>query len=128
MANEMLSSDWIKKALEHEQYARLILHHRETPAWGAGFFSQQVAELLLKGLLLSHERKIVKTHDLLELKKLLLPYEPGLESHTGDLNILNEYYVENRYPGDYPEVSWLDVEQALAAATRIKEFVVSRIK
>ena len=127
MADEILSSDWIKKALEHEQYARLILAHHETPAWGAGFFSQQVAELLLKGLLLVHDLKVVKTHDLLELKKILLQYEPGIESHTSDLNILNEYYIENRYPGDYPDVSWQDAEKALAAAERIKEFVLSKI-
>ena len=128
MADEILSFDWIQKAAEHEQYARLILTHRETQAWGAGFFSQQVAELLLKGLLLGHDMKVVKTHDLLELKKLLLPYEPELESHTSDLNTLNEYYVENRYPGDYPEVSWEEAEQAFTAAMRIKEFVVSKIK
>ena len=86
-----------------------------------------MAELLLKGLLLFHDIQLKKIHDLLELKTLVLSAEPGIEKLQDDLVMLNRYYIEDRYPGDYPEIVWFEAEQALAAAIRIKEFVLSKI-
>ncbi|MBI3558849.1 HEPN domain-containing protein [Candidatus Gottesmanbacteria bacterium] len=63
-----------------------------------------------------------------ELKDLLIKYEPEIKNFSHDFTILNRYYVETRYPGDYPEFSWNDAEEALAAAEKIKNFVLEREK
>jgi len=44
------------------------------------------------------------------------------------MDILTTYYFETRYPGDYPEFSWQDAEQAYDAAKKIKKFVLEKIK
>lgn len=42
---------------------------------------------------------------------------------------MNKYYATTRYPGDFPEgFSWQNVEEGFAAALRIKEFVLGKIK
>jgi|SRR3989344_5002542 len=120
--------DWIFKAEEHEKFARSILTHKDAPAWGVAFFSQQMAELSLKGLQLFHGKKLIKTHDLIELKNSLADDEPELLTFQNDFKLLNGYYIENRYPGDYPEIAWPEAEQALSAALRIKDFVINKIE
>ena len=42
--------------------------------------------------------------------------------------VLNRYYIETRYPGDYPEFSRHDSMEALEAALRVKQFVLECIK
>ena len=69
-----------------------------------------------------------KVQNLVELKKLLITTEPAVDELSEDVYLLNRYYVENRYPGDYPEITWPEAEQALAAAMRIKEFVLEKIQ
>ncbi len=41
--------------------------------------------------------------------------------------LLNRYYIETRYPGDYPAFSMEEAAEALAAARRVKGFIVSRV-
>lgn len=44
------------------------------------------------------------------------------------LDIFSSYYIETRYPGDFPEFSWRDAEEAFEAAKNIKKFVLEKIK
>ncbi|MEW6007370.1 MAG: HEPN domain-containing protein [bacterium] len=52
---------------------------------------------------------------------------PGIKELHSNLIILNRYYIETRYPGDYPEFSWQEGEQAYESARKIKEFVLQLI-
>jgi HEPN domain-containing protein len=87
-----------------------------------------MAEKYLKALLVFHERAFPKVHDLLDLSTRLLDIETEVSQILEDLVILNRYYIETRYPGDYPEFIWSDAEEALASARRVKLFVVSKIQ
>lgn len=119
--------EWFRKAEEDEFAGGEVLDGERFPA-PACFHFQQMAEKYLKGLLVFHKKAFPKVHDLLELETLLKDIEPDVTDLHKDLTYLNRYYVETRYPGDYPEFTIVDCEEARAAAVRIKEFVLGRIK
>jgi HEPN domain-containing protein len=60
---------------------------------------------------------------LIELESLLIPDEKNIRDIHNDLVVLNRYYIETRYPGDYPEFTADEAREAFGAALRIKEFV-----
>jgi len=114
--------EWFKKAEEDGEAGRKLLEN-EGPFGIACFHFQQMAEKLLKGLIISHEIEPPKTHDLVELETVLKDIEPDLKDYEKDLDLLNSYYIETRYPGDYPEVNKNEAKQASEAAKRLKEFI-----
>lgn len=118
--------EWLKKAEEDEYAGGEILGGGRFPA-PACFHFQQMVEKLLKGLLIRHNRPFPKVHDLLELETLLMDSEPEIRLFHENLKLLNGYYVETRYPGDYPEFTLEECAEAQKAALRVKEFVSERI-
>ncbi len=117
--------EWIEKAEEDEFAGEKILEGERFPA-PACFHFQQMAEKLLKGLLVFRRQPFPKVHDLLELETLLLELEPNIKDVHEELRFLNGYYVETRYPGDYPEFTLDECRKALEASARVKEFVLSK--
>lgn len=121
--------EWFRKANDDELNGLSILKHRDGAPSGVCFLGQQMAEKYLKGLLIFHNQTFPKIHDLLELEILLSGILTDIkEKLHQDLSLLNRYYIETRYPGDYPEFSWKDAEEALTAAERVKGFVLEKIK
>ena len=45
-----------------------------------------------------------------------------------DAVFLNTFYIETRYPGDYPAFFTKEAKQAYEAALRVKVFVLDKIK
>ena len=117
--------EWFKKAAEDELSAKAVLKNG-APSTGC-FLSQQMAEKYLKGLLVFHKKDFPKVHDLLDLETLLLHIVPEIKELHADLKLLNRYYIETRYPGDYPEFTLDECEKAQRAALRIKEFMLTKI-
>lgn len=120
-------SEWIEKADEDELSIEAILKGGGAPST-ACFLSQQMAEKYLKGLAVSQKIPFPKIHDLLALETLLMECQPNISQIHGDLELLNRYYIETRYPGDYPQFSLEEGQKAFEAALRVKEFVLSKIK
>lgn len=118
--------DWFKKAGEDELSVKAIL--REGAPSTACFLSQQMAEKLLKGLLVFYKKEFPKLHDLLKLKDLLLDVAPEISQLHDDLKLLNRYYTEARYPNDQEEFSKYDAKNALEAAVRIEYFVLEKTR
>lgn len=119
--------EWIKKAGEDEQSANAISKHKDGAPSTVCFLCQQMAEKYLKALLVFHGINFPKVHDLLELATLLLDQEPEVEKLRDDLNNLNSYYIETRYPGSYPDFRWIDAKKAVEAASKVKKFVNRKI-
>lgn len=117
------SQEWIAKAEEDELSVNAILSgggHAST----ACFLSQQMAEKSLKAALAFYAKPLRKVHDLLQLETELLQVLPEIKSLHDQLNLLNRYYIETRYPGDYPEFTITEAEQAFASAKAVKRFVL----
>ena len=119
--------EWFEKADEDEALAEVALQ-QNTPPSGICFLSQQMAEKYLKGLIVFHNQKFSKVHDLLELEKILINFEPDIKNYEEDMDLLNSYYIETRYPGDYSEFTLEEAKNALEAAQKIKDFVLGKVK
>jgi HEPN domain-containing protein len=92
------------------------------------FHAQQTAEKYLKGFLVFHGVRFAKIHNLTLLLDKCIEINPNFESLKADIVFLDTFYVETRYPGDFPEFSMKESEDAYAAAIRVKDFVLSKIK
>ncbi|MBI4994146.1 HEPN domain-containing protein [Candidatus Peregrinibacteria bacterium] len=119
--------EWLKKADEDERSIMAILKENGAPST-ACFLSQQMAEKYLKALLLFHDKNFPKIHDLLELETLLLDKDPQIQTLHKQLEILNRYYIETRYPGDYPDFTFTEAKKAFEAAGHVKKIALTRLK
>lgn len=124
--NEQNYLEWLKKAQEDELSIQAILKEGGAPST-ACFLAQQMAEKYLKGLLVFYKKSFAKVHDLLRLETLLLESMPNTNTIHNNLKLLNRFYIETRYPGDYPEFNFEEARDAYEAAKRVKEFVSHNI-
>ncbi len=127
MVTNNLYLEWLHKANDDELNVRSILKHRDGTPNGVCVFSQQMAEKYLKGFLVYLGIEFPNTHDIVELATLIRSTHPAIDELKEDGDYLSRLYVKIRYPSDTPDRSWEEAERALAAAERIKEFVLSKI-
>ncbi len=124
---ELMFAEWLKKAQDDELFAISILKHRDAPANGVCFVSQQMAEKCLKAFLVYTKKKYPKVHALEYLLTLCMESDPLFKELKEEAIFLDSLYMETRYPSDYPEFSWKDAEDAFAAANKIKDFVMKKL-
>lgn len=117
---------WFEKAEEDELSIKAILKGEGAPSTAA-FLSQQMAEKYLKGFLVFYQKPYMRVHDLIGLQTLLLEENAEVNQLSNQLQKLNRYYIESRYPGDFPEISFTEAEEAYQAAQEVKNFVMEAV-
>lgn len=123
-----LVNEWIKKAAEDELSSKAILKDKDGAPSSVCFMSQQMAEKYLKAFLISKKKSFPKIHNLERILELCLESDSDFIDLKEEAIELSEFYIESRYPGDYPEeISWQTAEETLAMAERVKKFVSARI-
>lgn len=125
---EFLPKEWIKRAKDNELTALSLLKHRDAPPNGVCFVSQQMGGKYLKAFLIDRKKWYPKVHILVRLLEFCLEIDKTFVELKDDSALLDTFYVETRYPGDYPEFSWPEAEQAFTAAKKIKDFVLEKLK
>lgn len=121
-------TSWFARADEDLEVVRLLLGRKGSSSNPACFHAQQAAEKCLKGFLAYHEMHIRKIHDLSLLLEECKKIESSFEQIEKDAHFLTEFYIESRYPDDYMEFSREDSEKAFEAATRLKDFILEKLK
>jgi HEPN domain-containing protein len=115
---------WIVKA-EHDlcnAEHTLTIRDEECPFDTVCFHAQQCVEKYLKSWLTSKQLDVPRSHDLVVLLNLALA--AGFRgAHPQDVQPLNRYTIEARYPGDWDPIDRPEAEQAVALARRIREAV-----
>lgn len=124
---ELQVEEWLKKASEDEQTAKLLLKEGGLPN-PICFLSQQAVEKYLKAFLVTKQRKFPKIHTLDKLLKLCIAQDSSFNELEDDVIFLSDFYVATRYPGDYPTFSMKDAKEAYEAALRVKDLVLGKIK
>jgi HEPN domain-containing protein len=119
--------EWLQKAEGDFKTAGHLLQSGTDFLDGATFHSQQAAEKYLKAFLVWHQIEFPKTHDLEALLKLAGKADDKIPEILRDAAILTPYGVGYRYPGDYPNVSRRDAEQALRLAERVRAEIRNRL-
>ena len=101
-----------------QAYARLLLTDAELPARMACFHAQQAAEKALKASLAHAAIQFRKTHDLVVL--VALQPEP-VRSAVGNLDLqrLQQWAVDARYPADLPDITAGEAAAVVAIADQI---------
>jgi HEPN domain-containing protein len=86
------------------------------------FHAQQCVEKYLKSWLTFRQLDVPRSHDLVVLLNLALT--AGFRGVSPqDVQPLNRYTIEARYPGDWDPIDRPEAEQAVAMARRIREIV-----
>lgn len=102
--------------------AEIIASHAEIPDRVAGFHAHLAAEKALKCLLLERSVSMPRIHDLIGLHRLL-PVDDQARFDEDDLEFLNPWTIEGRYPADIADD--VDLDGVLAAAGRVVEIACS---
>lgn len=100
--------------------ARSALRRKRPLAYSACFHAQQCAEKYLKALLVAKASVFPKTHDLLVLYDLVEKAGVTITVEAKQLQILSDYAVWTRYPGEDPTVE--DAREAIVIAKRVRHF------
>ncbi len=118
---------WLSKALQDLQAAEWLLARPEPLSDAAGFHCQQVAEKALKAYLTWRDEPFEKTHSLVALVGKCLSFDPAFSELRTAAVTLTPYAVAVRYPGDLPELTREEAEEALALARQVWHFVLDRL-
>ena len=116
-----LTLEWIEKAEGDFFTATRELRVRIAPNFDAVcFHAQQMAEKYLKASLQEHANAIPRTHSLAELMALCMNIDPVYQMVQSELNILEGYAVQFRYPGQSADK--LEAQSAVKAAKVVRNF------
>ena len=118
--------EWERVARDDEEMIKIGLKENSSPN-PLCFHAQQMAEKFLKGFLAYHKQPPVKVHKLDQLLIACERIDSSFKELTNAVLYLNEFYIETRYPGDYPEFTTEDAKQAYSHSLEIAEFVRSKI-
>ena len=121
-----LTAEWIAKAEGDYATAGRELRARRHPNYDAAcFHAQQTSEKYLKAFLQEPAVSFPKTHSLIKLLEIALPFEESLELQRDLLVQLERYAVRYRYPGESADKD--EARAALRAAKVMRNFVRQRL-
>lgn len=125
--NLILANEWFRKADDDELSCEAMMQEKGAPSTLC-FLSQQIVEKYLKGLLVFSGKEIGKVHDLIKLANSVKTFFPKIKDFQKEISLLNRYYIETRYPGDWPEgFSWEEGKIAFNSAKKIKKHILEYI-
>jgi HEPN domain-containing protein len=119
-------AEWVSKAEGDFLTAGRELRARKSPNYDAVcFHAQQCAEKYLKAVLQENDKRIPKIHFLLELLAMILKFDGSYEFLKADLEVLEDYSVRFRYPGEFAEKA--EAQSAYGAAGTTRKFVRQKL-
>jgi HEPN domain-containing protein len=124
----LLIKEWLCKAEHDLGMAELAINNKPEYTDSICFHCQQAAEKYLKAYLVSLDMRFEKKHNLDYLLDLISEKEKVSEEFYEMLEKLEDYAVEIRYPDDWFEPELEDAKEAYQIATRVKEYVLTKLK
>lgn len=120
------TAEWVSKAEGDFATAGREIRARKMPNYDAVcFHCQQCAEKYLKAMLQEKNIRIPKIHNLLELLAMILKFDGSFEFLKADLDVLEEFSVRYRYPGDTVEIE--EAKSAYAAVKTVRIFAKEKL-
>lgn len=118
---------WLTKAVHDLESAEWLLARSDPLREAAAFHCQQTAEKALKAYLTWQDEPFEKTHSLVALVGKCLPLDTSFKELRNAATTLTPYAVALRYPGDLPELTEEEAQQAVDLAREVWEFVLERL-
>ena len=119
--------EWVMKAEGDHKTAHHLFNSGADLEEGAAFHSQQAAEKYLKAFLVWHQVEFPKTHDIQVLLRLAGNVDEKIPEILEETVVLTPYGVDYRYPGDYPEITRTDAENALRLMDQVRKEIRDRL-
>ena len=118
---------WLIRARNDLALAEFTFEQRNDLLDTAAYHCQQAAEKAVKAFVVSQNIQVPKTHDIRRLIQQALAAKPGFTLYFTDADLLTPLATEFRYPSDdeAPMPTFVQVQEAIAAARRIYDFVLS---
>lgn len=127
MVDSKRYNDWLDKAQRDIKSAK-ILKQNDCGNDIVAFHSQQAIEKSLKGYLLKQTGQVPEGHSLIYLCKEASNYDIEFKRCLKDCALVNQYYIETRYPADIPLlVSNEEAEDCITIAEEIYKLVIENI-
>lgn len=124
---ERLIDEWIYKAEEDfESAIHLVKKRTKIVPDSVCFHSQQCIEKYLKAFLLKNNIEPPEIHDLQRLKVLCANIDRDFNLMSGQLDILNAYAVNFRYPGE--EATMEESKEAVLKMKEVREFIRKKVR
>jgi HEPN domain-containing protein len=123
-----LVKQWLEKAENDFNLASELLSEKRPYLEAIGFHSQQAAEKYLKAFLVHHQIEFPKTHNLDEILDLVESVNPDIAKTLKDINELNPYGVDIRYPEDFVEISDEEANRAVELASKVMDKIRDEVK
>lgn len=123
---EKLINEWIYKAEEDFESAMYLVKKRKNVAPDSVcFHSQQCIEKYLKAFLIKNDVVSPEVHDLQRLRVLCANIDKDFDLISKELDILNAYAVNFRYPGEQATIE--ESKEAALTMRKIREFIRKKI-
>ena len=121
-----LTLEWVQKAEEDYNSAKWLQQAPDPVYNPICFHAQQCIEKYLKAWLQEANVPVPKTHNLEELLALIVPTLPAWSQWRPDFEIITEYAVEARYPGDAATAD--DTQHAIHTCEAVRQAVRTSLK
>lgn len=122
-----IDEEWIAKAEGDYHTALREFRARKQPNYDAVcFHAQQCIEKCLKALLIRNQIEFNRVHDLEILLNTALALDPLLDALRPDAQLLTQYAVSFRYPGESADKT--EAKDAVSAMKNCKEAILLRMK
>jgi HEPN domain-containing protein len=121
-----LVRQWLAKAEQDFGLAEHLVAESSPYLLAVGFHAQQAAEKFVKAFLVHHQCAFPKTHDIDQLLDRAATVDWVFAESLRAAVTLNPYAVDERYPGDYPDVTESDATEALALARLVRDAVLGQ--
>jgi HEPN domain-containing protein len=118
---------WLFKARHDLRSAKRLFTDEPPILDTAAYHCQQSAEKALKAFLVLHEIQFSKIHLLLPLIEQCVDVDPAFAQLREAAEALTPFATVFRYPGDVLEPEPSDVEEGMALAEMVVEFVKARL-
>ena len=129
MVDAEIIREWLTKADEDFDFARINHEEQRTFYAQICFHFQQSAEKYLKTYIIAHQLTFRKVHDLPMLLNIIAEKDKAFEQVRDDCEFLATFYVETRYPVSWPtQFSQEETEKCYDSAKKIKFFVREKLQ
>lgn len=119
---------WVEKAENDLRNATIVIGEKDPPTDTVCFHCHQTAEKYLKAFLLASGKLFRKVHDLKYLLNECSSVDAEFKTLEEEIDILNMYYIESRYPLDMPiRYPVGEAGKAVDFAHDVKKFVSAKL-
>jgi HEPN domain-containing protein len=128
MVDRDIIEEWLTKAGDDFEFARINLEEDKPFFAQICFHFHQAAEKYFKAYIIANELEFRRIHDLVWLANHCRNQDSTFEIITEDSEYLNTFYIETRYPVQWPtDFSKDEATNAFQAAGNIRKLILKKL-